>query len=75
MRACRDCWRDIKKAQCEVWRRSNMRALEFAQRHLQERYYIIRYEDLCRKPAETISRLLAFLGASEIDIGPLVESI
>jgi hypothetical protein len=70
-----DWWRDIPMAQCRVWRLSNNRALEFAQQHLGERYQIIRYEDLCQKPAETVSRLLGFLGVPEMNVEPLIKGI
>ena len=32
-------------------------------------------EDLCQKPAETVTRLLEFLGAPEMNVGPLIEGI
>jgi hypothetical protein len=50
-------------------------ALEFAQHDLKDRYHMVRYEDLCRKPAETVMRLLEFLGAPKMDVGPLIEGI
>ncbi len=36
---------------------------------------MLRYEDLCQKPAETVTRLLKFLGAPEMNVAPLVEGI
>jgi Sulfotransferase domain len=36
---------------------------------------MVRYEDLCRKPAETVSELMRFLGKPAIDIVPLIEGI
>ena len=70
-----DWWRNPELAQLELWRRSNKRGFEFAKRHLGHRYHIIRYEDLCQKPEDTVLRLLAFLGAPEMDIRPLIEGI
>ena len=69
-----DWWKNPEAAQLELWRASNERALEFA-RHLGDRYHIVRYEDLCRKPADTVSAVMAFLGQPEINIGPLIEGI
>ena len=36
---------------------------------------MVRYEDLCQKPAETVTRLLEFLEAPKMDVGPLIEGI
>ena len=36
---------------------------------------MVRYEDLCRKPAETVSAVMTFLGGPEINIEPLIEGI
>jgi hypothetical protein len=68
-------WRDPKAAQLEVWRRGNKRAAEFGVRQLGGRYHVLRYEDLCQKPAETVSELLQFLGAPQLDVTPLIEGI
>lgn len=70
-----DWWRDPKAAQLELWRVSNKRALEFGKNRLRDRYHIVRYEDLCRKPAETISEVMTFLGAPNIDVAPLIEGV
>jgi Sulfotransferase family len=70
-----DWWRNPELAQLELWRRSNKRGFEFAKRHLGDRYHIVRYEDLCQKPQETVLQLLAFLGAPEMDVKPLIEGI
>src|SRR5213596_3095864 len=59
----------------ELWRVSNNRALEFAQYYLNDRYHMVRYEDLCRQPAETVSAVMAFLGQPETNIGPLIQGI
>jgi hypothetical protein len=70
-----DWWRNLEAAQLELWRASNKRAVEFAQHYLKDRYHLVRYEDLCRKPAETVSAVMTFLGAPEINIEPLIEGI
>jgi Sulfotransferase family len=70
-----DWWRNPEAAQLELWRESNKRALLFAQRHLKDRYYRVRYEDLCQKPAETVSGLMAFLELPDMDVRPLIEGI
>lgn len=70
-----DWWRNPEEAQLQLWRRSNNRAVEFAQNYLKNRYHMVRYEDLCRKPEETVSRLMQFLGSPEIDVGPLIQGI
>ena len=53
----------------------NRRAVEFGEKYPQNRYHMIRYEDLCKKPAETVTRLLEFLGAPRMDVSPLIEEI
>jgi hypothetical protein len=69
-----DWWRNPEAAQLELWRQ-NKRALEFGQKYLNDRYYMVRYEDLCRKPAMTVAALIAFLGGPETDVTPLIEGI
>jgi Sulfotransferase family len=70
-----DWWQNPEAAQLELWRISNKRAVAFAQQYLQDRYHMVRYEDLCRKPAETVSAVMAFLGSPNIDIGSVIEGI
>ncbi len=70
-----DWWRNPEAAQLQLWRLSNKRAVEFAQKYLKDRYYMVRYEDLCQKPAETVRGLMQFLSAPEMDVGPLIEGI
>jgi hypothetical protein len=70
-----DWWRNPEAAQLELWRRSNNRALEFAQRYLKNRYYMVRYEDLCQKPMETVSGLMDFLGEPNLDLERLTKGI
>jgi len=68
-------WRNPLAAQLELWRLGNKRAVEFGERYLGDRYRMIRYEDLCQKPAETIRRLLEFLDAPKMNVDPLIEGI
>jgi hypothetical protein len=68
-------WRNPLAAQLELWRMGNKRAIAFGRQYLGDRYHMLRYEDLCQKPAETVTRLLAFLGTPEMNVGPLVEGI
>jgi Sulfotransferase family len=70
-----DWWRNPEAAQLELWRQSNNRALQFAEKYLEDRYYMVRYEDLCQKPAETVSGLMKFLGMPDTDATPLIEGI
>ena len=70
-----DWWRNLEGAALELWRVSNKRALEFAQNSLKNRYHMVRYEDLCQKPTETVTRLLEFLEAPKMDVGLLIEGI
>ena len=70
-----DWWRDPVAAQLELWRLGNKRAVEFGQQYLGDRYHMVRYEDLCQKPAETVSCLLHFLGADEANVAPLIGGI
>ncbi len=70
-----DWWRNPEAAQLELWRQSNNRVLEFAHKYLKDRYYMVRYEDLCQKPAETVAALMNFLGLPNADVTPLTEGI
>ena len=45
-----------------LWSRINLRAAEFGERILGDRYLRVRFEDLCLESAATTSRILAFLG-------------
>lgn len=70
-----DWWRDPQAAQLRLWQLGNNQAIDFGEKRLPDRYHVIRYEDLCQKPAETVSRLLEFLDAPPTDIEPLIEGI
>jgi hypothetical protein len=45
-----------------LWSRLNVRVADYAEQHLPGQYARIRFEDLCREPAETIRQIFAFLG-------------
>ena len=45
-----------------LWSRINLRAAEFGEKILGDRYLRIRFEDLCFESAFTTSRILTFLG-------------
>src|SRR5207249_6529790 len=68
-------WRNPQAAQLELWRLGNKRAVKFGECYLGDRYHMIRYEDLCQKPAETVTRLLEFLDEPKMNVGPLIEGI
>src|SRR5205814_9585374 len=59
----------------ESSRQENDRAVEVDECLHGYRYRMIRYEDLCQKPSETITRLLEFLHAPKRNVDPLIEGI
>ena len=44
------------------WAEANLRAAEYGERRLGERYLRVRFEDLCAEPATEARRLMAFTG-------------
>ena len=70
-----DWWRNPMAAQLKLWRLGNNCAVNFGRAYLRERYHMLRYEDLCQKPAETVMQLLEFLEAPKMDVAPLIEGI
>ncbi len=46
-----------------LWDRMNRRAARFGEAQLGDNYLAVRFEDLCRAPAETVERILCFLGS------------
>jgi len=70
-----DWWRNPLAAQLDLWRMGNKRATAFGQEYLRDRYHLLRYEDLCQKPADTVTQLLEFLGAPQMNVEPLIEGI
>jgi GT2 family glycosyltransferase len=45
-----------------LWREVNLRAADFGERELGERYLRIRFEDLCARPVEATAEVLRFFG-------------
>jgi GT2 family glycosyltransferase len=45
-----------------LWREVNLRAADFGERELGERYLRVRFEDLCAEPASVTAQVLAFFG-------------
>lgn len=55
---------DPDMAQARLWNAVNLGAARWASTHMADRYHVVRYEDLCRQPAETIASMMNFLQAS-----------
>ncbi|HJQ75552.1 MAG TPA: sulfotransferase, partial [Gaiellaceae bacterium] len=45
-----------------LWREVNLRAADFGERELGDRYLRVRFEDLCAEPAAVTARVLGFFG-------------
>lgn len=45
-----------------LWNQMNLRAADFGERILGDRYLRVRFEDLCTQPTETVGRILDFFG-------------
>lgn len=61
-------WRkNARVAQMEIWGIGNRRAASAARDLPGVAYHLLRYEDLCSKPAEAIAALLEFVGAPSGD--------
>jgi hypothetical protein len=43
-----------------LWNEVNLKAADFGERHLADRYLRVRFEDLCESPGDTVSRVLDF---------------
>jgi hypothetical protein len=52
-------------AQMTLWWRGNLRAADAKTQCAQGHYMLLRYEDLCARPDETVGRLYDFLGAPQ----------
>ena len=55
-----------------LWEKVNLRAADFGESRLPEKYLRIRFEDLCAAPLETTTRVLNFLEAP-IDPAPIAS--
>ena len=51
----------IPVAQMEYWIRANEHAINLAREILNERFFLLKFEDLCRNPESNIRRLFRFL--------------
>jgi hypothetical protein len=59
-------WQDSpQSAQLEAWAIGNLRAADAARRCATGNYFLLRYEDLCLRPQETLYKLFQFLGVSQ----------
>lgn len=54
----------VPAASLRYWVHTTRRAVELGERWLGERFLLVRFEDVCERPAETACRVLAFLGES-----------
>jgi hypothetical protein len=46
----------------QLWAKANLSIANWGETHLRSRYLRIRFEDLCEKPDEEVSRILSFAG-------------
>lgn len=56
-----------------LWSRINVQAADFGRANLGENYHLLRFEDLCQKPAETTAGALQFLNV-ELDPQAIADS-
>ena len=55
-----------------LWQKINLRAVDFGESRMPENYLLVRFEDLCRAPLETVIGILNFLKTS-IDPEPIAR--
>jgi hypothetical protein len=53
---------DAPRQSLAFWVAANQRAVDRGEEHLGERFLVLRYEDLCRRPEVEIARLCDFIG-------------
>jgi hypothetical protein len=58
----REWKRDPERAQRTMWAMGNGRAADAARLCAPGHYFLLKYEELCRKPRETVAELYTFLG-------------
>lgn len=56
-----------------LWQRINLIARDFGESRMGENYLLVRFEDLCGAPLETVTRILNFLGVP-IDPEPIAQT-
>jgi hypothetical protein len=52
----------LPTASLQLWEKVNLESKRWGERHLEARYRLLRFEDLCRRPRELIPELCAFAG-------------
>jgi hypothetical protein len=63
----------LPKASLEYWIKANTRAIELGRNLLGKRFYVLKYESLCRNPDKEIRRLIDFLNPSLSSISNIEE--
>jgi hypothetical protein len=56
-----------------LWEKVNLRAADFGESQMLQSYLCVRFEDLCRRPLETVTRVADFLGAA-IDVETIART-
>ena len=56
-----------------LWQKVNLRAADFGEFQMPQNYLCVRFEDLCREPIETVTRIANFLEA-KIDIETIARN-
>lgn len=59
----------------EFWYRSNRNAIRFGRSHMNAKFLVLKFEDLCVNSEETISQLLRFTGLSINDAPAVIWSL
>lgn len=62
-------------AQMTLWASGNLRAAEAARLCAPGHYFLLRYEDMCASPQQTVGELYKFLGASSALVSRAAEEI
>jgi hypothetical protein len=69
-------WRkDPEAAQRKLWAMGNLRAADAVRHCAPGHYFLLRYEDMCFEPEETIGRLYDFLGAPRELVGRAAQEV
>ena len=59
----------------DFWYRANKKAIEESQNLLKNNFLLIRFEELCYKPKENISKILDFARIKEYELDNLIELV
>lgn len=57
------------------WAKANLRASEYGEKFLKERYLCIRFEELCDEPVRVIGKIGDFLGMQKTDEAKLSQAV